>query len=133
MDTRCYVISSRWSSHFLVKPGFHKIVRIVLIALVISKKLETIRTSTTAISKFHTIVSIASTTRDATGTSANSLAQTIEFLRVFRKQAKHNNANDDDGDRTSSLAIFLFSRFYDVDKQEEFHDDILSREKLDFL
>ena len=91
MDTRYDVISSRCSSHFPVQPGFHMIVRIVPIALVISKKLETIRTSTRAISGSYTI---ASTTRDAPGTSAMSLGQTIEFLRVFRKQAKH---DADDG------------------------------------
>ena len=57
------------------------IVRIVLIAPKVSKYLETIRTSG-AIGSFHVIVSIASKARDA-GSSAMSLDQTIEFLRVF--------------------------------------------------
>ena len=65
-----------------VKPGFHMIVPI---ALVVSKYFETIRT-TEAIGSFHMIVSIASKARDA-GSSAMSLGQTIEFLRVFCKQA----------------------------------------------
>ena len=37
------------------------------------------------------MVSIASTTRDA-GSSAMFLGQTLEFLRLSRKQAKHNDA-----------------------------------------
>ena len=62
---------------------------IVRIAPVASKNFETIRTTGT-IGGFHMIVSIASTTRDA-WSSAMSLGQTIEFLRVSRKQAKHND------------------------------------------
>ena len=61
------------------------IVRIVPIAPVVSKYFETIQT-TGAIGSFHVIVSIASKVRDA-GLSAMSLDQTIEFLRVFCKQA----------------------------------------------
>ena len=68
-----------------VKPGFHMIVRIVPIVPVVSKYFETIRT-TGEIGSFHMIVSIASKARDA-GSSAMSLGQTIEFLRVFCKQA----------------------------------------------
>ena len=64
-----------------LKPGFHVIVRIVPIAPVVSKYFETIRT-TGAIGGFHLIVSIASKAREA-GSSAMSLGQTIEFLRVF--------------------------------------------------
>ena len=64
-----------------LKPGFHVIVRIVPIAPVVSKYFETIRT-TGAIGSFQMIVSIASKERDA-GSSAMSLGQTIEFLRVF--------------------------------------------------
>ena len=51
------------------------------------KILKTIRTTGT-ISGFHMIVSIASKTRDA-GSSAMSPGQTIELLRVFRKQANN--------------------------------------------
>ena len=69
----------------LLKPGFHMIVRIIPIAPVVSKYFETIRT-TGAIGSFHMIVSIASKARDV-GSSAMSLVQTIEFLRVFCKQA----------------------------------------------
>ena len=61
------------------------IVRIVLIAPVVSKYFETIRT-TGAIDSFHMIVSIASKARDA-GSSAMFLGQTIEFFRVYCKQA----------------------------------------------
>ena len=64
------------------KPGYHMIVRI---GPLVSKYFETIRT-TGAIGSFHMIVSIASKARDA-GSSAMSLGQTIEFLRVFCKQA----------------------------------------------
>ena len=39
---------------------------------------------------FDMIVSIASKARDA-GSSAISLGETIEFYRVFRKQAKHDD------------------------------------------
>ena len=63
------------------------IVRIVPIAPVVSKYFETIRT-TGAIGSFHMIVSIASKARDA-GSSAMSLGQTIEFLRVFWLQNLH--------------------------------------------
>ena len=62
------------------------IVQIVPIAPVVSKYFETIRTTSGAIGSFHVIVSIASKARDA-GSSAMSLGQTIEFLRVFCKQA----------------------------------------------
>ena len=68
-----------------LKPGFHMIVRIVPIVPVVSKYFETIRTAG-AIDSFHMIVSIASKARDA-GSSAMSLGETIEFLRVFCKQA----------------------------------------------
>ena len=61
------------------------IVRIVPIAPVVSKYFETIRT-TGAICSFHMIISIASKERDAES-SAMSLGQTMEFLRVFCKQA----------------------------------------------
>ena len=61
------------------------IVRFVRIAPVVSKYFETIRT-TGAIGSFDMIVSIASKERDA-GSSAMSLGQTIEFVRVFCKQA----------------------------------------------
>ena len=61
------------------------IVLFVPIAPVVSKYFETIRT-TGAIGSFHMIVSIASKVRDA-GSSTVSLGQTIEFLRVFCKQA----------------------------------------------
>ena len=68
-----------------LKPGFHMIVLIVPIVPDVSKYFETIRT-TGAIGSFHMIVSIASKARDA-WSSAMSLGQTIEFLRVFCKQA----------------------------------------------
>ena len=75
-----------WGGRF-IKPGFHVI---VLIASVVSKSFEKIRTTETiAAGGFHVIVRvIASTTRD-TGSSAMSLGQSIEFLRWFREQAKH--------------------------------------------
>ena len=73
---------------YLFKPAFHMIIRIVPIALAVSKNFDTILTTGT-IGSFHVIVSIASKPRD-TGSSAMSLSETIiEFLRVFRKQAKH--------------------------------------------
>ena len=50
------------------------------------------------------MVSIASTTRDA-GSSAMFLGQTLEFLRVFRKQAKHNDAFN----RRANVEIFKLS------------------------
>ena len=65
------------------------IVRIFLIAPVDSKNFEAIRT-TGAIGSFHMIASIALKTRHA-GELAMSLGETIAFLRVFRKQAKHNH------------------------------------------
>ena len=65
------------------------IVRIVQIASVVSKNFEAIRTAGT-IGSFHMIASIALKTRHA-GASAMSLGETIEVLRVFRKQAKHNH------------------------------------------
>lgn len=72
------------------KPGFHMIIQIVPIALVVSKNFATIRmTGTTG--SFHMIVSIASKTRGA-WSSAKFLGRTVEFLRVFSKQAKHNGA-----------------------------------------
>ena len=71
--------------YVLTEPGFHMIVRIVPIAPLVSTYLKTIRT-TGAIGSLHMIVSIASKARDA-GSSAMSLGQTIEFLRVFCKQA----------------------------------------------
>ena len=40
---------------------------------------------------------------------------------------------DLNGERTSSLAIFLFSPFCDDKQDWEFHEDIVSREELDFL
>ena len=61
------------------------IVLFVPIAPVVSKYFETIRTIG-AIGSFDMIVSIASKERDA-GSSAMSLGQTIEFVRVFCKQA----------------------------------------------
>ena len=61
------------------------IVRIVPIAPVYSKYFETMRT-TEAIGSFHMIVSISSKARDAKS-SAMSLGQKLELLRVFCKQA----------------------------------------------
>ena len=72
------------------KPGFHMIVPIVPIALVVSNNFESLRTTRT-IGSFHMIVSIASKARGAWST-AKFLGQTVEFLRVFSKQAKHNVA-----------------------------------------
>ena len=72
------------------KPGFHKIIPIVPISLVVSKNFETIRMTGT-IASFHMIVSIASKTSDA-WSSAKFLGRTVAFLRVFSKQAKHNGA-----------------------------------------
>ena len=76
----------------MIKPGFHMIVQIVPMALVVSKNFETIRTTGT-IGSFHmivSIVSIASRARGA-GSSAMSLGETKEFFRVFRKQARQND------------------------------------------
>ena len=57
------------------------IVRIFLISPVVSKHFEAIRTTGT-IGSFHMIASIALKTRHA-GSSAMSLGETIEVLRVF--------------------------------------------------
>ena len=63
------------------------IVRIVLIALVESKNLGTIRTTGT-VGGFGIIVSIASKTRDAES-SVMFLGMTTEVLHMRRKQSKH--------------------------------------------
>ena len=76
-----YITLCKSDLSLCLKPGFHMIVRIVPIAPLVSRYLETIRT-TGAISSLHMIVSIASKARDA-GSSAMSLGQTIEFLRLF--------------------------------------------------
>ena len=73
----------------IIKPGFHMIVQIVPMALVVSKNFETIQTTGT-IGSFHMIVSIASRARGA-GSSAMSLGETKEFFRVFHKQARQND------------------------------------------
>ena len=65
------------------------ILQIVLIAPVVSKNFEMIET-TGMIGSFNVILSIASKTRDV-GSSAMSLAQTTEFLRMFSKQAQHSD------------------------------------------
>ena len=74
-----------------LKPGFHMIVPI---APVVSKNYKAIRTADIyiylLIGSFHMIASIALKTRHA-GSSAMSLGETIEFLLVFRKKAKHNH------------------------------------------
>ena len=75
----------KWWTPLQLKPGFHMIVRIVLIVPVVSKYFKTIRT-TGAIGSFHMIILIASEARDE-GSSAMSLGQTIEFLHMFCKQA----------------------------------------------
>ena len=72
-----------------LKPGFHMILWIVLITPVVSKNFEMIKT-TGMIGSFNIIRSIASKTRDEVS-SAMSLGQTMEFLRMFCKQAKHND------------------------------------------
>ena len=63
---------------------------IVPIALVVSKNLKATRTTDIyiylLIGSFHMIAQ----TRHA-GSSAMALGETIEFLRVFRKKAKHNH------------------------------------------
>ena len=64
------------------------IVRIVLIALVESKNLGTIRTTGT-VGGFGIIVSIASKTRDA-DSSVMFLGMTTDVLHVRRKQFKPN-------------------------------------------
>ena len=65
------------------------IIWIVPITPVISKNFQMIQmTGTIKVSSFHMIVSITSKARDA-GSSAMSLGETIAFLRMFRKQAKH--------------------------------------------
>ena len=77
------------TSRVELNPGFHMIVRVVPIATIVSKYFETIWTTET-IGSFDMIVSIASKARDAFS-SAMSLGETIEFYRVFRKQAKHDD------------------------------------------
>lgn len=72
-----------------LKPSFHMILQIVLIAPVVSKNFEMIET-TGMIGSFNVILSIASKTRDV-GSSAMSLGQTTEFLRMFSKQAQHSD------------------------------------------
>ena len=94
-----------------LKPGHHMIVPIVP---VIKKNFKMIW----ATGSFHIIVSTASKTRDA-GSSAISLGETIEFLRMLCKQAKHNKG--------FCLAICFSSRFCSVTKLEEFHKDIVSQ------
>ena len=59
-----------------------------------------------------------------------SPGQTIEFLSVFGKQAKHNDADDEFKRRANLESCYLP---FLVDKQEEFHEDIVSPEELDFL
>ena len=76
-----------------------------------------IRTTGT-IGSFHMIVLIASKARDA-GSSAMSLGDTVEFLCVFRKQAKHNDVFFLFGKRTSCLAICFLFRFCGVQQLEE--------------
>ena len=76
-----------------------------------SRKFEAIRTTGT-IGSFHMIVLIASKARDA-GSSAMSLGEIIEYLCVFRKQAKHNDVFLF-GKRTSWIAICFLSRFCGV-------------------
>ena len=92
-------------------PGFHMIVRIVLIAPVVSENFETIRTTGT-IDGFDKIVSIASKTRDAES-SAMFLGMTTEVLHVRPKQAKH-IWRILIRERSSWLAVCLFSRFCGV-------------------
>ena len=65
------------------------ILRVVLIAPVVSKNFEMIET-TGMIGSFNVILSIASKSRDV-GSSVMSLGQTTEFLRMFSKQAKHSD------------------------------------------
>ena len=76
------------------------------------------------------IVSIASTTRDA-GWSAMSPGQTMELLRVFRKEANNIMMNFIIGERTSCLAVCVFFLLCGVYKLEEFHEDIVSCRELD--
>jgi len=96
--------------------GFHMIVQIVLIAPVVSKNFEMIET-TGMIGSFNIILSIASKTRDV-GSSAMSLGQTMEFLHMFCKQAKHNDGFSSDSQ--PSTLLFTFSLDF------EFHEDIVS-------
>ena len=76
------------------------------------------------------IVSIASTTRDA-GSSAMSPDQTIDLLRVFRKEANNIMMDFIIGERTSCLAVCVFFLLCGVYKLEEFHEDIVSCRELD--
>ena len=55
-----------------------------------------------------------------------SLGETIAFLRIFRKQAKHFFSESDPG-----TLLFAFSRFCSVEKIEEFHQDVVSHRELD--
>ena len=81
------------------------IFEIVQISPVASKNFETIRTTGTIVC-FHMIVLIASTTTDA-GSSAMTLGQTTEFLRVSRKQAKHNDRFQSESEPRALLSTFL--------------------------
>ena len=58
------------------------------------------------IGSFATIVSTASKARDA-GSSAMSLGETIEFYRVFRKQAKHDDFYSESEPRTLPSSFSL--------------------------
>ena len=95
-----------------LNPGFHMIVQIVPIATIVSKYFETIRRTET-IASFDMIVSIVSTKARDEGSSAMSLGQTIEFYRVFRKQAK-----DDDFYSESEPRALLSSFSLDFVRRE---------------
>ena len=56
-----------------------------------------------------------------------SLGETIAFLRVFRKQAKHGFFSESE----PSTLLSAFSQFYSIKKIEEFHEDIVSHRELD--
>ena len=79
-------VVSKYLETILTTGAIGSLHMIVSIAPVVSKYLETILT-TGAIGSLHMIVSIASEARVA-GSSAMSLGQTVEFLRVFNFASK---------------------------------------------
>ena len=100
------------TSRVELKPGFHMIVRIVPMATVVSKYLETIRRAET-IASFDMIVSIASIKGKRRGFVSDVSGETIEFYRMFGKQAKHDDFYSESEPRTllsSFSLVFAASR-----------------------
>ena len=56
-----------------------------------------------------------------------SLGETIAFLHMFRKQAKHEFFSESE----PGTLLSGFSRFCRVKKPDEFHEDLVSNRELD--